>query len=62
MKIDLGIYRFHFRFKKVFSPAIKEAFNDEQDYVEMRDTIRVDWKPAKLEVTVIGFLFKQITG
>lgn len=31
----------------VFAPAIKEAFDEEKEYREIRDAIRREWKPAK---------------
>ena len=34
-------------YSKVFSPAIREAFNEEKEYREIRDAIRRDWKPEK---------------
>lgn len=33
-------------YSKVFSPAIREAFDAEKEYVEIRDAIRRDWKPS----------------
>ncbi|HZQ05760.1 MAG TPA: hypothetical protein VFD70_04220 [Anaerolineae bacterium] len=32
-------------YSKVFSPAIKEAFEEGKQYVEIRDSIRREWKP-----------------
>ncbi len=32
-------------YSKVFSPAIKEAFDEGTEYVQMRDAIRRGWKP-----------------
>lgn len=34
-------------YSAVFAPAIKQAFNDDQSYVQIRDAIRRDWKPEK---------------
>lgn len=34
-------------YSKVFSPAIREAFDEEKEYREIRDAIRREWKPAK---------------
>lgn len=34
-------------YSKVFAPSIKEAFDDDQSYVQIRDAIRRDWKPEK---------------
>lgn len=34
-------------YSKVFSPAIRDAFNEEKEYREIRDAIRREWKPAK---------------
>lgn len=34
-------------YSKVFSPAIREAFNEEKEYREIRDAIRREWKPPK---------------
>ena len=32
-------------YRRVFAPAIREAFRDGKDYVTVRDSIRVAWKP-----------------
>ena len=32
-------------YSKVFSPAVKEAFDEGQSYVQIRDAIRREWKP-----------------
>jgi hypothetical protein len=32
-------------YKNVFSPAVEDAFEAGKDYMEIRDTIRKDWKP-----------------
>jgi len=32
-------------YSQVFSPAIKEAFEEGKQYVEIRDSIRREWKP-----------------
>ncbi len=32
-------------YKSVFSPAVEGAFEAGKDYMEIRDTIRKDWKP-----------------
>jgi hypothetical protein len=32
-------------YQKVFSPAIRQAYESGKDYTEIRDTIRKDWKP-----------------
>lgn len=34
-------------YSKVFAPALKEAFEEEKEYREIRDAIRREWKPAK---------------
>jgi hypothetical protein len=34
-------------YREVFSPAIREAYEAGKDYMDIRDTIRKDWKPAK---------------
>jgi hypothetical protein len=34
-------------YRDVFSPAVREAFESGKDYVDIRDTIRKDWKPQK---------------
>ncbi len=34
-------------YQKVFSPAIEKAYESGQDYMEIRDSIREDWKPEK---------------
>ncbi len=34
-------------YKKVFSPSIEKAYESGKDYMEIRDTIRADWKPEK---------------
>jgi hypothetical protein len=34
-------------YSKVFAPAIKEAFEEEKEYREIRDAIRRGWKPSK---------------
>lgn len=34
-------------YSKVFAPAIKQAFDEEKEYREIRDAIRRDWKPPK---------------
>jgi hypothetical protein len=34
-------------YSKVFSPAIREAFQEEKEYREIRDAIRREWKPEK---------------
>lgn len=34
-------------YKKVFSPAIRNAFDQGKEYREIRDTIRAEWKPEK---------------
>jgi hypothetical protein len=34
-------------YSRVFSPAIRKAFNEGQEYREIRDAIRKDWKPDK---------------
>lgn len=32
-------------YSDVFSPAIRESFNEEKEYREIRDAIRREWKP-----------------
>jgi hypothetical protein len=32
-------------YKDVFSPAIQKAFQSGEDYEDIRDTLRKDWKP-----------------
>jgi hypothetical protein len=32
-------------YEKVFSPALKESYDNGKDYKEIRDSIRKDWKP-----------------
>ena len=32
-------------YEDVFAPALKESFKKGQDYMEIRDSIRKDWKP-----------------
>lgn len=34
-------------YRKVFQPAIKEAFVEGKEYREIRDAIRREWKPEK---------------
>lgn len=34
-------------YSRVFAPAIREAFDEEKDYREIRDSIRREWKPSK---------------
>lgn len=34
-------------YSSVFAPAIKEAFDEEKEYREIRDAIRREWKPEK---------------
>lgn len=34
-------------YSKVFSPAIREAFKEEKEYKEIRDSLRKGWKPDK---------------
>ena len=34
-------------YQKVFSPAIRRAYQEGKRYVEIRDRIRADWKPGK---------------
>lgn len=34
-------------YSEVFAPAIREAFDEEKEYREIRDAIRREWKPAK---------------
>jgi hypothetical protein len=34
-------------YSKVFSPAIKDAFEEGKPYVAIRDSIRKEWKPEK---------------
>lgn len=33
-------------YSDVFSPAIRDAFNEEKEYRDIRDAIRRDWKPS----------------
>lgn len=40
-RMGAGFYR------KVFSPAIRKAFEDGKEYREIRDAIRSDWKADK---------------
>ncbi len=32
-------------YQRVFSPRVRKAYEDGKTYVEIRDTIRKDWKP-----------------
>ena len=32
-------------YEKVFSPSVREAFKSGKDYMDIRDSIRKDWKP-----------------
>jgi hypothetical protein len=34
-------------YQKVFSPSIEKAYESGKDYMDIRDTIREDWKPEK---------------
>ncbi len=34
-------------YQKVFSPSIEKAYESGKDYMDIRDTIRADWKPEK---------------
>src|SRR5512141_2575384 len=34
-------------YREVFSPAVREAYEAGKDYMDIRDTIRKDWKPQK---------------
>lgn len=34
-------------YSHVFSPAIRDAFNEKKEYRDIRDAIRREWKPAK---------------
>jgi hypothetical protein len=34
-------------YRQVFAPAIRRAIHDGKKYVEIRDSIRKSWKPAK---------------
>lgn len=34
-------------YSKVFAPAIKKAFDEGKQYVEVRDALRSEWKPEK---------------
>lgn len=34
-------------YSEVFSPAISQAYDEGKDYVDIRDSIRAEWKPEK---------------
>lgn len=36
-------------YDRVFSPAIREAYDEGKSYVDIRDAIRADWKPDKVK-------------